>query len=240
MNRLRSPINFFGFNTGGQAEWGLLSPAGAELLDRSRRVQPHRRGDAIFLQGDESRGVYCVESGHVLLWRIDAFGNETVFGIVAPGEIMGYRSCFAEEPHAATARALIPCRVWFISRATVDQLLDDNPAIARWFLRMIARDRGPREGLLLRGHHLPVRVRLVNLLLVLRERFAETFPDGRLVFELPLARHEIAAMLGVRPETITRTIRELEDEGVASFNGREVAVPKLEKLLDVAGFEAPV
>ena len=45
-----------------------------------------------------------------------------------------------------------------------------NLALLR-FLRTLARDPGPSDGLLLRAHQVPIRVRLVSLLLILRDRF---------------------------------------------------------------------
>lgn len=217
-----------------ETEWSEFSPAEAALLDRTRKKRLRPRGHTIFQQNDDPSGVYWIEAGLALLSRIDVSGNETAFGIVGPGETLGHRSYFAGEAHAATARALIDCRVYLIPETTMRQLLDSNPALARWFLRTIARDRGPRDGLLLRGSGLTARVRLVHLLLVLKDRFAQAYQDGRLVFDLPLKRQEIASMLGVSPETVARTIRQLKDEGIATFNGHRIVVPHLDRLLNAA------
>ncbi|MCB1153632.1 winged helix-turn-helix domain-containing protein, partial [bacterium] len=56
--------------------------------------------------------------------------------------------------------------------------------------------------------------------------------DGNILIELPMSRQDIADMVGARPETIARTIRSLQDDGVATFKGREVMVPDLDALLD--------
>jgi hypothetical protein len=45
-------------------------------------------------------------------------------------------------------------------------------------------------------------------------------------------------MVGARAETVTRTIRDLQDEGVARFCGRQVIVPELDRLLDIVGMDA--
>ena len=216
---------------GNDSEWRTLSPSEVELLDRTHRRRIHRRGDTIFRQDNEPEGVYWIETGFILLYRIDVFENETGFGVVGAGEIMGHRSFFAEEVHAATARALTDCRVCLIPPATLHQLLDSNLALGRWFLRAIAGDRGPPNGLLLRGNHLPARMRLIHLLLLFKDRFAKTRSDGGLVYELPLKRREVASMLGVSAETIARTIRQLKDENIAVFDGRQVFVPRLDRLM---------
>jgi hypothetical protein len=39
-------------------------------------------------------------------------------------------------------------------------------------------------------------------------------------------------MLGARPESLSRAIRELSDAGVAVFEGRDVMIPDLDALID--------
>ena len=41
-------------------------------------------------------------------------------------------------------------------------------------------------------------------------------------------------MLATRPETVTRAIRSLRDDGLAFFEGRRVIVTDLDALLDAA------
>lgn len=225
------------FAPDGCADWAELDPSEVTVLERKQYRRIYRRGETIFHQADEPQGIYCIETGYVLLWCMDAFGNETALGLRTPGESMGYRSLFAEEPHAATARALTDCRVRLIPRKIVEQLFDAHPALPRRFLRTLARDHGPPEALLLRGQHLPLRVRLANLLLILKEPCAVVHPDGRLVFELPLARHDLAAMVGVRPESVGRALKELEDKDLITFRRQRVTVPSIDRLLDVAGLD---
>jgi hypothetical protein len=44
-------------------------------------------------------------------------------------------------------------------------------------------------------------------------------------------------MLGARPESLSRLIRDFENEGVAQFGTRQVVVPDLDALLDELTFE---
>jgi hypothetical protein len=42
----------------------------------------------------------------------------------------------------------------------------------------------------------------------------------------------MAAMVGTRPETISRTIRKMEQDGAADFDGRTVRIADPGRLLD--------
>ncbi len=198
-------------------------------LENTMVVRAVARDEKIFSQGTEATGLYCLRSGHTLLWHADAFNHKTAFRVIGPGEMMGYRSLFGEDAHTATAQALTACDVCYYPKKIVLQLVDEFPGFARRFFRTLARDRGPRDALLLRGQHIPVRTRLVNLLLLMNTN--EMCPeDNTCVLKLPMLRRDIAALLAARPESIARAIKELGKDGIAIFNGRTVNIPSLDAL----------
>ena len=217
----------------GRTEWCVLDRAGLALHDRGRQIHDYKPKDILFEQGQDPDGLYCMESGNVLLSNLDAFKNETAFRMIFQGEVFGIRSFFSEQPHNTTAKALSACRVCFIPKAAVHDRLKKDPALAREFLKSLGRDRGPWEALLLRSPLQPVHIRLIHLLLILRESCARKVSTHGLVFDLPLQRKQIAAMLATRKETLSRAIKEVEKQGLANFEGRSVTVPDLRKLLEI-------
>jgi len=142
---------------------------------------------------------------------------------------MGHRSLFGEDRHSATAQALNACDVCYYPKDILLQTIDASPSFARRFFRTLARDRGPREALFLRGQHMPVRIRLYNLL-ALMTRNENCKINGTCVLQLPMPRRDIAALLAARPESITRAIKEIGDDGIATFKGRTVTISNLDAL----------
>lgn len=213
---------------------GDVDSSAAKLLEQGRITHVYRTGDRLFAQGQLPTGLYCVQSGDILLWHIDTFGFKTSFRTVGQGELIGYRSLLGDDRHAATAEALSECRVCFYPKHKLEELIYGDAGLTRQFFRMLARDRGPADALLLRGQHLPVRVRLVYLLLTTKDRHAEHTVDGALIYRLPLSRKNIASLIGARPETVTRAIKELNRDGVAMFHNRKVIVPDPARLFEEA------
>ena len=119
-----------------------------------------------------------------------------------------------------------------IGEGTVRTLLDHNPALGHRFLQRAVQDLGEAEDKFLESVTLTVRAHFAHFLLILKERYATYVEDGSVSLGLPLSRQELAAMIGIRPETMSRTIRQFEDAGIAHFSGRTVHVPKIESLLD--------
>ncbi len=217
-----------------RTEWYVLNKAGLSQLDRGRKTRDYRPGETLFHQDEVPAGLFCLQSGQVLLRRIDAFGIETAFQLVTQGETLGWRSLFAEQMHVATAVCLSACRVCFVPKEAVESLIDQQPQLAIRFLRTLARDRGPSEALLLRSPQLPVNIRVLHFLITLMDRCATSVPPEGLEYEIPLKRKDIAAMVGTRYETLSRAIKQVEAEGIAHFDRQRVRVPSIRRLFEAA------
>lgn len=222
-----------------KAEWRLLDDAGVARLTKARHTVVYREGETVFHQSDDALGIYCIESGKVLLHQYDAFGNETGFRVTPDGETIGWRSFFADQPHAATAVALADSRICFIHGADLKPLIRDYPDLALAFLKTLAKDRGPQEALLLRSPVLPVRVRVINLVLIFARQQVGPDHTGEVAFTLPVKRRQIASMVGVRDETLSRALSSLNEEGLFEIAGRKVNIPNYEALQRVVNFELP-
>jgi CRP-like cAMP-binding protein len=214
-----------------RAEWCALNDDELRLLDKAKVVREYRPGEVIYHQGDPCRGIHCFEAGLVGIRKIDADGNSILLGLAYPGDTLGYRSFLVGEDHGASAEALKPSTICFVNSATVRTLLKHNPALGLQFLQTVARDLGAAEERILQSVTLSVRARFAHLLLVLKDRYATSGKDGTFELELPLARQDLAAMIGIRPETMSRAIKQLEEDGIAYFSGRSVQVPDVKRLL---------
>ncbi len=66
---------------------------------------------------------------------------------------------------------------------------------------------------------------------MLKDRYGVAGEDGALNLELPLSRQDMAAMIGIRPESMSRAIRSFEEDDIAHFSGRRVHVARIEDLI---------
>ncbi|HEY9039442.1 MAG TPA: helix-turn-helix domain-containing protein [Roseovarius sp.] len=66
--------------------------------------------------------------------------------------------------------------------------------------------------------------RLSDLLLRLMEAHGEQVGD-RMHMQLPLSRTDLADLIGVQPETMSRLFKRLKDEGTFVVSGRDIQMP---------------
>lgn len=199
--------------------------ADAAMLERSTLVRDFERGEKIFSEGDPAAGLYCIRGGVALLSSKDALRAERAVRMVGPGDLVGYRSLFAEEPHVATAEALTACHICFFPKTTILRLTDTYPQFSRLLFRKLARDQGSKKGFFIREQHLPIRLRFVHFLRMITSRYGVVGDSGSVSVKLPIMRRQIASLLSARPESVARAITELEREGLATFDGRNVTIP---------------
>ena len=224
--------NCFTCQTRERTEWCVLDDDELQQVDVGKTCREYLPGEVAFHEGDSCRGVHCIESGLVGIRKTDANGNEILLRLSYPGDTMGYRSFLAGDDHNNTAEALEPTVLCFISGNTVRTLLLNNPSLGLRFLRHAAEDLNAAEERVLQNTTLPVRARFAHLLLVLKDRYGVAGDNGELDIELPLSRQDMAAMIGIRPESMSRTIRSFQEDGVARFSGRRVKVPNITDLFD--------
>lgn len=214
-----------------RSEWSPLTEPEVARLDRGRAQVALAPGEAVFRQGDACGALYCVESGLIGLRRTDGQGHALLVGLAHASDALGCAGLFAGGRQSATAEALVESRVCVIDRATVEALVASNQALAGRFLRRLAREVRAAEQERMDAVTLPVRARLAQLLLGLADRYGRVVDAGAVEVVVPLARQDMAALLGVRPESVARAVRALSDAGVARFAGRRVSIPSVEALV---------
>ncbi|PIW26173.1 MAG: hypothetical protein COW30_16365 [Rhodospirillales bacterium CG15_BIG_FIL_POST_REV_8_21_14_020_66_15] len=211
------------------AEWAALCANGApgkEAVSRARHFLP---GEPIYHEGDAATGLYCVASGLVGIRKVDADGESMLLRLVRPGQTFGYRSLLTGTPHGVGAEALKESRIRQLPAAVVHKAVADDPAVMLAFFRRLARDMAEAENKVMETVTASCRVRFLRLLLA----FGGDADDGMgrgVHLELPVSRQDIASLIGVRSETMSRVIRVIEDEGLARFKGRHVDIPDARRL----------
>lgn len=227
----KSNISCFACQARHSTEWCVLNEDELALLDEAKTPRVHEAGSTLFHQGDECHGIYCLSSGLVGIRRLDASGNSALLRLCGPGETIGYRSFLLKAEHHTTAEILMPSMVCFINRPTVRMLLEQNPNLGLQFLDHNIRNADEFEARHLESVSFPVKSRLLNLLMVLYERFGHLSDDGEPILVLPISRQDIAALIGTSPETVSRSIGKVQKEGLARFDGRKVQLNDLDGLM---------
>ena len=80
-----------------------------------------------------------------------------------------------------------------------------------------------------------MKSRFLHIILVFYERFGYQDENGNAIVELPVKRGELAELVGVRPESISRLIDQLQTDEVMRFKDRRVQISDVDEVLQQAG-----
>jgi CRP/FNR family transcriptional regulator len=191
--------------------------------------QVFKRGESIFLEGDEGTGFYVVISGRVKISKISTEGKEQILHIFGPGEPFGEVAVFAGKRFPAHAEALEETRAFFFPRTAFIDLIRKDPSMA---LNMLAElsIRLRRFTLLVENLSLrEVPGRLAAYLLFLSERKKGKEKEE---VELDVSKNQLASLLGTIPETLSRILARMTREGFIKSSGQRHI-----RMLDRRGLE---
>lgn len=180
-------------------------------------VGPFRAGDHVFREGDPFEAIAAVRAGTVKTYVTDRDGREHVLGFHLPGEVIGLDGIDGDHyPCSAVALdTVMLCRFSFPKIAVLATRL---PGVQKQLFRLLSRDIG-RVALL--AGDWPADQRMAAFLIGLSRRLSERgFSPSR--FQLTMARTDIANYLRVAPETVSRVLRRLEDDGLLRIERRDV------------------
>lgn len=218
---------------GAASIWQPVADGLRGILARSFLRRQLAPGETLFAQGAPNDAVYCLSQGLIALRSYRPDGGSALVRLVYPGDILGFRSFLAEDQHQTDARALLPSRVCLVARREARQVVSGSPQtldrIARRCAEELARARDWQRAAVKSGN----RKRLAQLILQLVEGLTPD-TDGPRRLRLPLSRQDMAAALGVEPETVSRLIGRLRDEGVLRISGRWIELASLERLSKIA------
>lgn len=198
-----------------------------------KQLRQYRRRALLFGQGSNPSGLFCVASGQVKIFQVGIDGRDQIVRLAGPGDPIGYRALFADEPYNASAEALEDSEVCFIDRATVLNLLENKPLFMRRLLQWLCQDLRQAEERMRQFAQKPVRERLAETLLLLGQAFGRPVPEG-LKLEIRLTRQEIAELAGTVLETAVRAMSEFRREGLLSGEGRALILPDPASMARVA------
>lgn len=215
------------------AACSVLSLEEREALAAAGRTRTLKRGEMLFTAGDEEAACATLVSGALKVSAINADGDEQILSLVHPSGFVG--ELFAPFAHHDVV-ALTESKLCTFARSDIERALDDYPALARALLRRSQEDLLATRSLLELTAHASAEARLAALLHDFAAAASHTSCHIAQAFDLPITRGEIANMLGLTIETVSRKFGELEEIGAIQRKGKrgiEVIDPAL--LQDISG-----
>lgn len=214
-----------------------LSPEQLALLNRLGRRRHLRRGEALMHESDDEFFCANLISGMMKMSDHLDDGREQIIGIAYPADFIG-------QPFGTMAShdvvALTDAELCVFPRRSFAGFSREHPDLAHRLLeRTFAELDRARKWMLLLGRK-TARERVASLLVEMSQRLlpagcATDFPALR-SFRIPLSRQQMADVLGLTIETVSRQFSQLRSEGLIRLDGlRDIEILSPAALAEAAG-----
>jgi len=201
--------------------FSALTPEQLTLVARHSRILHLAEGEILFQQDQPAERFFRLCSGQIKLSRLSMEGTEHVIEVVHPGQPFAEAVLFMKKRvFPVNAEALMPCDVLAVDSAIFLQILYDSRETC---FRLMA-DMSYRlhifvneiDNLTLQN----ATFRLVHhLLQQITDCKAETAD-----IELVTSKQILASRLSIKPETFSRILKTLSQQGLLTVNGRTIHI----------------
>jgi len=209
--------------------------ASLNAIGRRRTLAP---GESLIWEGEEAVLVANVIEGVLKLSTGTPDGREQIVGVVYPSEFIG-RPFGVMNGHGVTA--LTESRVCVFNRRDFDSFASEHPHLEHKLLeRTLTELDRTRQWMLLLARK-SASEKLASFLIETADRMEEPgcapmFPHGQRRFALPFSRQQIADILGLTIETVSRQFTRLKQSGIIELpSRREVVILNQQALAAEAG-----
>lgn len=206
---------------------GLTPEQQAEVATLARPVTVGP-GETFVRAGDWQAPLFVVHTGMVRLARTDADGKSTTLHVIGPGEVGGESWLLVGERPASDVIALATSRMCVFEPGVLDTLVRRFPSVGVALLRALSVRLHSAERMIAARTLADVGARLAAYLL---DCPTSRGAGGVTTAHLPMAKKDIATLLGTSPETLSRRLKALEREGTVAVRGMDLDI------LDPVGLE---
>jgi CRP/FNR family nitrogen fixation transcriptional regulator len=167
------------------------------------------RNAEVFGEGEPAEYLYKVVSGAVRISKLLSDGRRQIGAFYLTGDVFGLEP---EAAHHFSAETIVDSEILIIRRsALMSDATRNSDVIAQLWNQTIAHLQQAQEHMLLLGRK-NAQERIVAFLLDMSKRLST-----KLAVELPMSRQDIADYLGLTIETVSRTLTQLERDGIISI-----------------------
>jgi CRP/FNR family transcriptional regulator len=213
-----------------------------ERLSKIVRQKTFNKGDIIFFDTEPYLGFYITVTGLVKIYKISKDGKEHILHLISSFNTFAEVPLFEnfgeefEESYRYPANAMAledDTRVILIPARQFRELLLSDTKIC---IKMVS---GFAKRLRHLNHHIEeltlkdVTKRVAGFILTENKK-SKKKPNGIKAVTLNISKNDLAAYLGTIPETLSRTLKKLQDEEMITVDGKNIEIKDIERLKDAA------
>lgn len=200
-----------------------------ENLSKKFKKILYINGEVILKEGVTDDYVYFIERGKVIITKKDFFERQYCYGYLISGDFFGFSS-FSDEPEVVTYKALTNCYIYAIEKNALKEMVKCSEEFKNEMQKIVIHSMKVitlREGSLASGE---CRTSFVNFIKEYFKDYSRIDENGHVIVNLDINLAQIAYVLNMTRETLSRIVSEMKKEKIIETKRRYI------KILDLSRF----
>ncbi|MDE0883908.1 MAG: Crp/Fnr family transcriptional regulator [Myxococcota bacterium] len=192
--------------------------------------------EELFHQGSQGSRLYIVVRGRLKVLTTSSEGDEIVFNILGPGEVIGELAILNDMPRTATVRAIEVCELLSLHQRDLLAFLEDHPGAGLKLARVLARRVSQLSELLSDMQFLNLPYRLAKKMTALAHTYGSQ-QEGGLRIKLRLSQEEWGDLVGATRESVNKQFRAWTKEGLIHVDRGCVVLDRPDEIERLGSYE---
>ena len=193
----------------------------SELLELFKaKRKKFQKGEIIFKEGTQPLHYYQIIFGEVKMCNFNDAGREFIQGFFQDGQSFGEPPLFLERAYPANAIAITDCELYVVPKINFLELIQDNNQVSLNVIEYLAQRLHYKSVMAAEISSQEPEHRLLKLIDYSIKFFkVHKENDG---FPVNFTRQQMAALTGLRVETVIRAVKSLEEKNEIKIIKRKV------------------
>jgi CRP-like cAMP-binding protein len=181
-----------------------------------------KKGELIFKEGDKTRGLICLVSGKVKIFKVGVGGREQILRMMKQQGFIGYRVLFSESTWSVSAEAIVDTTLCILEKNTLVKVLKKNADLTLKFLKVVTEELWISDNRTISLTQKHVSGRLAESLLILRDTYG--YESDKKTIGVSLSREDIAHLSNMTTSNAIRTLSNMASDGIIELKGRKITI----------------
>ena len=208
----------------------LLSTTERELLLMGLGFYEMQRGSVIYEKGDGLDYIYILARGQGKIIQDREYRQ--IMQLLKKGDFFGFVPYFTHNRYETESVCITDSIVCTYPIADFEELLLRNARASLYFLRDVADQFWSHHSLLMSLTQKHLRGRLADAIRYIEAEYG--LEEDGMTLKGKFSRNDYSELCSMNSSNVTRTLRDLELEGIISLRGKEIALLNREKLEHVS------
>jgi CRP/FNR family transcriptional regulator, polysaccharide utilization system transcription regulator len=181
-----------------------------------------KKGGFLFKEGEKSRGLICLASGKVKVFKEGVGGREQILKMVKQQGLIGYSALFSESSWSLSASAIEDSIICIFEKNSLIRIFKKNADFTLKLVKSISEELTFSNNRTVSLSQKHIRARLAESLLILRDTYGYE-ADGKTI-NISLSREDIAHLSNMTTSNAIRTLSNMAADRIIEIKGRKISI----------------